>query len=100
MYVVARCAPDGSPLARALDPRATWSTSEELLAYIFDQNNIMIWQNGGCRGPAPKPLQRPWGKPGTESKETAYTGEVMPMDQMQDYLAQWLALDGQGHVTL
>lgn len=37
-----------------------WSTSDSLLALIFDQLAAISWQLGGGKGPRPKRLPRPW----------------------------------------
>lgn len=43
----------------AEDPGRRWGDAEELLAGIYDQMSYMRYELGGCKGRAPRPIQKP-----------------------------------------
>ena len=44
----------------ATNPPDDWwaSNGRDLMAMIYDGIQVLIWQNGGGKGPRPKPLRR------------------------------------------
>lgn len=63
VYVLARFAPPGSPLAAAVNPSATWRTEMYGLVEIIDSLWRIAWLQGGAQGPAPDPIPRPGRQP-------------------------------------
>lgn len=56
-----------------------WSTSDYLLAAIFDSSEMGNWQRGGGKGQKPQPLPRPG------SKHKTY-GKAIPIEQGRELL--------------
>lgn len=83
-----------------------WSTTEHLLAGVFESIMLLRWELGGRQGPCPKPLPRPGdtsrdtaksepveveepvseGPPLGETDSGVFTGEVMPASEIVDMM--------------
>lgn len=75
--------PPGSRTYQAVGgARATWSTTEYMLANVVDALNAANWQRAG-KGPRPKPVKRPEGASG---HSYGTKKPVATQQQILDYL--------------
>lgn len=59
MYLLARWAPAGTPLAAALNPSAAWPLEVHALAAGIDAQWKIAWLQGGAQGDEPTRIKRP-----------------------------------------
>jgi len=83
VFVLVRCAPAGSPIAGALDPRMAWTVDQCLSATRVDQLNALLWSLGGGKGKQPEPIPRPW----VEDSRQIIKSERMTVQQTDDLVA-------------
>lgn len=83
VLVVVRCAPPGSLIAGALNPRMAWTVDQVLAADRVDQMNNFMWSLGGEHGKRPTPVPRPW----VEDKVRKFTGKTMSRGEADDMVA-------------
>jgi hypothetical protein len=70
LKVIARCAPPGGALHRAVDPDgAGWTVGDYLTAALIDATNAANWQRAGDKSkPRPEPIPRPGEQPRKRAK--------------------------------
>lgn len=76
----------GSPLAAALDPRASWPVETYLLADAVDSLRFLAWaksKDGQKNRNRPKAIPRPGRK-----AATATDVQAMPVDELKRFLAR------------
>lgn len=72
LLVIVRNAPRSSQLHRThVGDAAEWGVNELLAANMVDLLQNIVWQNGGGKGPRPKPIPRP---------TVPHSAEVEPQD--------------------
>lgn len=82
--VIVNQSPRDSALFRSFNPDDyAWGLPEQLLAAIFDAEQIGNWQRASDpRAPKPKPLQRP----GIEPESKTIGGGAVSIDEMDKFL--------------
>lgn len=87
-----------SALRRVTDPDgAQWGLSESLLAAVVDGVNALVWQNGGGKGPRPKPVRAVGdspdggsslveGDPFNPNESGTFKGVAVPVDEINAML--------------
>ena len=78
-----------------------WDLQTHLLASVVDGVRAMVWQNGGGKGPRPKPIPRSFGKdnvtansgkavpqgdPFKENESGVFKGEMTPLSELNKWL--------------
>lgn len=77
-------ASETSALARSVHgSRASWSTTNHLLASVLDALNVANWQRTGRKGNRPKPTPRPGDEP--SKNERRFGTASMPLDQAKEF---------------
>ena len=87
VFVAVRCAPPGSALAAAMDPRMAWTVDQILAAERVDQMNQLMWSLGGGKGRRPKPVPRPWDI--DDRDERIFRGVPMTTERADRMAAAW-----------
>lgn len=70
---------------RTVFPDWEWDLTNQLLAALFDQAQMQAWNEGGRKGPRPKPLPRPGVGQKTTKKRT--TRRKYSMAEIDAHLA-------------
>ncbi len=75
--------PDDSATGRALSGAtgAEWTTTDHLLAGIYDTLRVANWQRGGGKGRRPKPIPRPG-----DNEPQVITGGSYSVDELRAIL--------------
>lgn len=85
VWTIAASCGMGSRLAGEIDPRASWTTQDYLLAHIADAARLGVWvQGSGKRRNKPQPLPRPGDKRADRFEDV----EPMPVDDLKAFLAR------------
>lgn len=64
LLVIVKHCPPGSPLAGALNPVSSWTTTDHLLAFVFDAVRSLAWTTASnADNPHPQPFPRPGDPP-------------------------------------
>lgn len=83
LLAIVQNSPRNSAFYRAQNPKDwMWTETEHLLAAAVDALNLALYQNGGGKGPQPKPIKRP----GIDDGQTKHAADAYPRNEMAQML--------------
>lgn len=82
LLVIVKHCPPGSPIAGALNPVSSWTTTDHMLAFVFDAVRALTWTTAANKdNPFPVPFPRPGDPP-----------RVSPVDHHRERATRYAAL--------
>lgn len=88
MAIIVRQSPQGSSIARSVDPEASqWGLTDQLLALVGDYLAWIAWSktaDGEKNRNRPKPIPRPGVE--TDADTRKFGSDPVPIDELEDFL--------------